>query len=241
MSRTIVAVTGISGYMGKLLMPLLQKDRKVERIIGIDIQEPADTKKLKKLEFIQADVRDPSIAEAIKGADVLLHMAFKLWRFPNSKDIDDININGSFNVFDAAVKAKVKKLIFTSSTVAYGIRADNPIPLNEDQPLRPNEDLYYGMQKKACEMRLQEIQAQNPDMQITILRPCAIAGPNAPSDSFDAYVSDPAIVVRGYDPPAQLVHEDDVMQALRDEIGATFEKLPKAVFAIKILNNPVLG
>ncbi|MBT8092614.1 MAG: thiamine-binding protein [Gammaproteobacteria bacterium] len=40
----------------------------------------------------------------------------------------------------------------------------------------------------------------------------------------------------------QLVGEfDDVMDALRKEIGVTFEQLPKAVFAIKILNNPMLG
>lgn len=32
---------------------------------------------------------------------------------------------------------------------------------------------------------------------------------------------------------------DDVMDALRNEIGTTFEQLPKAVFAIKILNNPL--
>jgi len=39
----------------------------------------------------------------------------------------------------------------------------------------------------------------------------------------------------------QVVGEfDDVMDALRDEIGTTFEQLPKAVFAIKILNNPIL-
>ena len=38
----------------------------------------------------------------------------------------------------------------------------------------------------------------------------------------------------------QVVGEfDDVMDALRQEIGATFEQLPKAVFAIKILNNPI--
>lgn len=40
----------------------------------------------------------------------------------------------------------------------------------------------------------------------------------------------------------QVVGEfDDVMDALRAEIGTTFEKLPKAIFVIKILNNPVLG
>jgi uncharacterized protein YqgV (UPF0045/DUF77 family) len=40
----------------------------------------------------------------------------------------------------------------------------------------------------------------------------------------------------------QIVGEfDDVMGALRQEIGSTFEQLPKAVFAIKILNNPIFG
>jgi len=33
----------------------------------------------------------------------------------------------------------------------------------------------------------------------------------------------------------------DVMTALTTEIGATFEQVPKAVFAIRILNNPVAG
>ena len=38
----------------------------------------------------------------------------------------------------------------------------------------------------------------------------------------------------------QLLGEfDDVMDALKSEIGTTFEQLPKAVFAIRILNNPV--
>lgn len=40
----------------------------------------------------------------------------------------------------------------------------------------------------------------------------------------------------------QVVGEfDDVMDALRQEIGETFGQLPKAIFVIKILNNPVLG
>ena len=40
----------------------------------------------------------------------------------------------------------------------------------------------------------------------------------------------------------QIVGEfDDVMDVLRQEIGSTFEQLPKAVFAIKILNNPIFG
>jgi UDP-glucose 4-epimerase len=215
MSGTIVAITGASGYLGKLLLSALVKDRKVERIIAMDIVPLPKPPKSKKVEFIQVNLCKDDITKAIKGADVLVHMAFILWRFPDSKALEEVNVQASCNVFDAAVKAKVKKVIFTSSTVAYGIHADNPIPLTEEHPLRPNEELYYGMHKAACEKKLHEIQAKKPRMLITILRPCAVAGPNAPPGQFDAYISDPAIVVRGYDPPAQLVHEDDVIQALK--------------------------
>jgi len=215
MSRSIVAITGSSGYLGKLLLSALAKNQKVERIIAMDILPPSKPHKSKKVEFIQLDVCKDDITKAIIGADVLVHMAFSLWRYPDSKDLDKVNVQASCKVFDAVVKANVKKLIFTSSTVAYGIHADNPIPLTEDHPLRPNAELYYGMHKAACEKKLHKIQAKNPQMLITILRPCAIAGPNAPPGQFDAYISDPAIVVRGYDPPAQLVHEDDVIQALK--------------------------
>ena len=34
---------------------------------------------------------------------------------------------------------------------------------------------------------------------------------------------------------------DDVMAALKEEMKTTFENLPKAVFAVKILNNPIAG
>tara|TARA_B100001750_G_C15416149_1_gene550380 strand:- start:866 stop:1114 length:249 start_codon:yes stop_codon:yes gene_type:complete len=41
---------------------------------------------------------------------------------------------------------------------------------------------------------------------------------------------------------AQLVGEyDDIMFALKQEIGETFKKIPNAVFTIKILNNPIEG
>ncbi len=215
MSRSIVAITGASGYLGKLLLSALAKDRKVERVIAMDILPPSKPHKSKKVEFIQIDVCKDDISKTISGVDVLVHMAYILWRYPDSKDLDKVNVQASCKFFDAALNANVKILIFTSSTVAYGIHADNPIPLTEEHPLRPNAGLYYGMHKAACENKMHEIRAKHPQMLITILRPCAIAGRNAPPGQFDAYICDPAIVVRGYDPPAQLVHEDDVIQALK--------------------------
>ncbi|MDH3439997.1 MAG: thiamine-binding protein [Gammaproteobacteria bacterium] len=50
-------------------------------------------------------------------------------------------------------------------------------------------------------------------------------------DNIDVVTNPMATQLRG--------EYDDVMAALKQEIGRTFEQLPKAVFAIKILNNPI--
>jgi len=50
-------------------------------------------------------------------------------------------------------------------------------------------------------------------------------------DNIDVVTNPMATQLRG--------EYDDVMEALKQEIGKTFEQLPKAVFAIKILNNPI--
>ncbi|NIS78634.1 MAG: NAD-dependent epimerase/dehydratase family protein [Anaerolineales bacterium] len=214
MSRRVIAITGISGYLGQLLLPHLEKDPDVERVIGIDVRPPPDASQWDKLTYKQLDTRDAGIEDTFEDSNVLIHMAFKLWRRPGDRDVDAVNIYGSQNVFNAAVRAGVRKLIFTSSTVAYGIHPDNPVPLTEKTPLRPNDELYYSRAKAACERMLAEIEQQNPNMIITILRPTAIAGPNAPRKQLEPYVSDTVIVVRGYDPPGQFLHEDDMIRAL---------------------------
>ena len=52
-------------------------------------------------------------------------------------------------------------------------------------------------------------------------------------DSIDVVTNPMATQLRG--------EYDQVMDALKREIGTTFEQIPKAVFAIKILNNPIAG
>ncbi|MGD9101588.1 MAG: hypothetical protein PVF45_13990 [Anaerolineae bacterium] len=51
-------------------------------------------------------------------------------------------------------------------------------------------------------------------MIVTRLRPCTIVGPHAPPEQMASLTGDPMLVARGYDPPYQLVHEDDVAQAI---------------------------
>jgi nucleoside-diphosphate-sugar epimerase len=213
--RTIV-ITGVSGYFGQVLLPYLEQDPEVDRVIGIDRRPPENNSAGDKLVFHQFDIRDPGLEEALVGADVLVLMAFVLMRLPggDEEEIDEINIGGTRAVCQAAARQGVRKLIFTSSVVAYGLHSDNPIPLTEESPLRPNPGLYYSRAKAAIEQYLDAFEAKHPEMIVTRLRPCTVVGPQADPAQMTSLVSPTAVLVRGADPPYQLLHEDDLARAL---------------------------
>ncbi len=88
-----VAITGISGYLGTQILKLLDQDKDVETVVGIDIRPPNYS--TGKLKFISRDVREPMIdIFAQNKVDSAFHLAFVLP--PNMRvDAHDINIRGS--------------------------------------------------------------------------------------------------------------------------------------------------
>jgi UDP-glucose 4-epimerase len=195
-------------------MPLLEADDEIEKIIGIDLKPPDESSMWKKLEFHKMDIRDPHLQEVISGVDTLVHLAFILMRHPKDNEIDDVNIRGTQEVIRTAGLLNIPKLIITSSTVAYGLHADNPIPLTEESPLRPNLNLYYSRAKAENEEFLDRFCRDHPGIIVTRLRPPTIVGPNAVEELMAQVVADLIPVIIGYDPPIQLLHEDDLAQAL---------------------------
>ena len=73
-----VAITGPTGTFGFGLVPLLQADERVQRVVGI-ARRPFDPARhgWTKMEYRQGDVRDEAaLTEAFHGADVVVHLAF---------------------------------------------------------------------------------------------------------------------------------------------------------------------
>ncbi|NIM92416.1 MAG: NAD-dependent epimerase/dehydratase family protein [Anaerolineales bacterium] len=214
MKPKALAITGCSGYFAKVLMPLIEEDPDIERVVGIDVNEPPAEAEWSKLEFHKMDIRDPSLEDVIRGAEALVHLAFVLLRTPKDDNLDDINIRGSQEVIKTAARLGIPKLIIASSTVGYGIHPDNPNPLTEESPLRPNEDLYYSRQKAANEAFLDDFCKEYPEIIVTRLRPPTVAGPSADPDQMASMVAKTVPVVRGCDPANQMLHEEDIAQAL---------------------------
>ena len=100
-----VAVTGPTGDLGIAMVSALERSRRVKKIVGMARREfdPA-SQGWKKTEYRQGDVQDQaSVRDALKGADVVVHLAFTV--IEASAKSWSINVDGSQNVFEAAVAA----------------------------------------------------------------------------------------------------------------------------------------
>ncbi len=218
-----VAITGISGYLGSRVTEILDELDEVKRIVGIDLKPcPIPSTKL-TMHLI--DVRDPNLETAIDNIDVMIHMAFIVDEIRDKKKTYDINFNGSKNVIDSCVRAGVNRLIHFSSISAYGGHPDNPPIIHEDMFPRGNSNSYYAYTKAEVEHYIKWLEGFHPQLQVTLLRPCVVAGPHLDNILLRIMKKRILALPLGCDPELSLVHEDDLASAvatvlLKGEPGA---------------------
>jgi nucleoside-diphosphate-sugar epimerase len=226
-----VTVTGPTGDLGIALVDSLERSRQVKKIVGM-ARRPFDpaSQGWKKTEYREGDVQDrSSVDDAVKGADVVVHLAFAI--LESSDRTRGVNIDGSRNVFEAAVAAGAERICYASSVAAYGFHEDNPNWLHEDVPPRGSDAHFYSAQKAEVEGVLGEVLLKTENTKAWVFRPCIVAGPRAqtlmeeiPYVRMSQAMPDPVRrllsgmpVLRPVIPdpgvPFQLVHEDDVAQA----------------------------
>jgi len=207
-----VVVTGISSYLAHTLFPLLEADESVEKIRGLDIKPPPF--RSEKLEFFSCDVRDPDIGRHLQGFDAVIHLAYIVMPIRDERKADDININGSKNVFRAAAAAGIKKIIHLSSVAAYGAWPDMPPLITEDVPVRGMPDFYYSRSKAAVELFLDGFEREHPGLVVTRLRPCIFIGPTIENAVKRLIKSRVMTEYIGHKSRLQLVWDADVSAAV---------------------------
>src|SRR6476660_9053595 len=231
-----VAVTGPTGEIGKPLMTELEGRPEIREVLGM-ARRPFDPTEegWAKVSYRRGDILDRgALAALFDGADVAVHLAFAI--FGGREETRQVNLQGTRNVFEAAIKAGVKRLVYASSVAAYGFHPDNPQPLTEDVPARGSEGFYYSHQKAELELALGEAVAGS-EVEAYVFRPCIVAGPQATmliqQTVRGARLGDPLPGLRRRlsrlplprpilpDPgiPIQLVHHDDVARALAAAIA----------------------
>jgi nucleoside-diphosphate-sugar epimerase len=178
-----VAVTGPTGTFGFGLVPLLQDDDRVTRIIGI-ARRPFDPAGYgwTKMEYRRGDVRDPvALREAFGTADVVVHLAFLITGAAPAEELRAVNVEGTLNAFRAAAEAGARRFVYASSVAAYGFHPDNPVGMTEEWPVRPAARLFYAQEKAELEHLLRAEAARDgaTGPALYLLRPPLVLGPHA--------------------------------------------------------------
>jgi hypothetical protein len=139
-----VLITGGAGLVGGMLRTRLARPGRTLRLLDIaDIQAGPEE------EAILASVTDLAAMErACEGVEAVIHLGGIATEAPWER-ILDVNINGTYTVFEAARRAGVPRVVFASSNHAVGFHTPDEYPLPESATIAP--DTYYGVAKVAGE------------------------------------------------------------------------------------------
>lgn len=207
-----VLVTGVGNYWGARVAARLLTLPDLH-VMGLDTAPPAEP--VKGLDFIQADIRNPLLTDLLReeGVDCIVHLAFVESDRPSEASFD-LNVMGTMKVFGAAAAAGVPKLVWKSSTMVYGARPDNSAFLPEERGLTANADTGYIRDLVEIEAFCNGFRGQNPEISLTVLRFPSIVGPRVDSRMTRWLASPITPVLMGFDPMMQVIHEDDVVEAI---------------------------
>ncbi|MHC4534647.1 MAG: SDR family NAD(P)-dependent oxidoreductase [Planctomycetota bacterium] len=162
MQERSVLITGAAGFIGSHLCERLLDEG--FSVVGIDnfddFYDPqikhdniSNCLKNKNFKLIEADIREKTdMDKAIGSVEIIVHLAAKAGVRQSITEpllYSDVNINGTMVLLEAAIKHKVGKFIFASSSSVYG--NNEKVPFSEDDnvdfPISP-----YAATKKACEL-----------------------------------------------------------------------------------------
>ncbi|HEY1949784.1 MAG TPA: hopanoid-associated sugar epimerase [Bryobacteraceae bacterium] len=115
----VTLVTGASGFLGWHIARLLaERGHRVRALC-----RPSSQLRELDVERVTGDLRDPaSLASAVQGCELVFHVAadYRLWS-KNPQDLYDSNVEGTRHLLDAAGRAGVERIVYTSTVGCIGL------------------------------------------------------------------------------------------------------------------------
>ncbi|MEE9378547.1 MAG: SDR family oxidoreductase [Candidatus Lokiarchaeia archaeon] len=187
-----VLVTGVAGFIGSNLTDKLLNLGAT--VIGIDnlfngrLENLEEALNNKNFQFHKGDIRDFNfLLDIFKDIDIIFHEA-AFTSVPQSvkmpESCNDVNINGTLNLLNAARKRDVEKIIFASSSAVYG---DTPtLPKHENMPRIPISP--YAVTKLTCESYM-EVFHQVYGLNTITLRYFNVFGPRQQDSPYSGVIA----------------------------------------------------
>lgn len=173
MAPPTILITGVAGFIGSNLADRLVAEG--HRVIGLDDLSAGVREQVPDaVEFHQLDVRSPAIGGHFDHVDAVFHLAAKNCIADCQADpveTASINVVGTVNVFEAARRAGVRKVVYAESSAIYEGSSRLPTPESEAAP-----ESFYAISKESGH-QFARAYARFHDMRLTGLRYFCVYGP----------------------------------------------------------------
>jgi nucleoside-diphosphate-sugar epimerase len=207
LART-VALVGALHPAARELALALEDDPDVERVLGLSRHEPPLLGP--KFEFVQAGPGDPAFAEALAGVDTLVLFPLIDAADRNEEGRRARVIEATRRALEAAAGAAT--VVLWSSGVVYGAHPDNPVPIPETHPTRPNPE--FPAAGILAESERVALEAAGEGTSVAVLRGAGVWAPAWGTFLARSLMAPAMVGVRGQDPPLQCLAPADAVSAL---------------------------
>jgi nucleoside-diphosphate-sugar epimerase len=175
-----VCVTGGTGFLGTFLVRDLLTQGLPVRVLARPSRR-AEELAAAGAEIVRGELENPeSIARAIKGADVVYHLAAKVGSPGGRADYFAANVSGTELILSACAQQGIKQVVYASSLAVYG-PVEEGMRIDEDTAFdeRPDQRDAYAESKIAAD-RMVALFARQTGITTLILRPGIVFGPGRP-------------------------------------------------------------
>jgi UDP-glucose 4-epimerase len=214
--RPRVVITGVAGFIGSNLADCLHAEG--YQVVGIDNLSYGIREQIPAgVHFVELDIRSRELHDVIREGDVVFHLAAKNCISDCQADPVDtasINVTGTVNVFEAARRARARKVVYAESSALY--EGVSTLPTPEDR-IRPES--FYGISKLAS-MAFAEAYQRFYGLRMTALRYFCVYGPRQDyrrtiPPVMSAFIlklmsGQPPVIYGSGDKRRDFIHVDDV-------------------------------
>ena len=215
-----IFITGIESFVGTNLTKILKK--KGYKVIGID-------KNKKKNSTKKFNITDKNIYKIIpKNCDCLIHLAAVSSTNSFKKNLPysfNVNVNGTFNVMQGAIKKNVKQIIFASTEWVYGEDKLSKIKTENSNISLKKISSDYTLSKVLGEQMIEYYSLKN-GIDCTILRFGIIYGPRISNKNFSAVerilqnmINKKKLIVGSKKTARRFIYVTDLCEAIYKSIG----------------------
>lgn len=200
-----VVVTGASGAVGRHVADRLFGNARVDEVVALDRFASDGVQ--------QFDLLEDDLLQVLEPGDTIVHLAATPAGFAGDAGAARADRALAERVIGAASEAKAAHLILASSAMVYGAWPENPLPLTEAAPVRPNPEFQFGVVRGEIEA-LGEAWATDTGSSLTIVRAATTLARGRENGLANLLRHSAAFRSSEGDAPAQFLHAEDFASAI---------------------------